>query len=89
MTYSVEVIARQEGSGWSAEVWIQDEGGRSRHRVTVSEEELLRYGRGRSAEELVRASVEFLLKREPPSSILPEFELSAIESYFPEFEEEV
>jgi hypothetical protein len=89
MAYSVEVSARQDGGGWSAEVWIQDPGGRSHHRVTVSQEELIRYGRGRSAEELIRASFEFLLQREPPASILAEFELSTIERYFPEFQEEV
>jgi hypothetical protein len=89
MTQSVEVRARQEGGGWAAEVWVQDASGRSRHRVTVSQEELLRYGRGRSAEELIQASFEFLLKREPAASILAEFELSIIERYFPEFEEEV
>jgi hypothetical protein len=89
MTYSVAVRARQEGNDWSAEVWVEDLTGRSRHQVTVSQEELLRYGRGRSAEELIRASFQFLLKREPASSILTEFELSTIERYFPEFEEEV
>lgn len=89
MAYSVEVTAREEGNGWSAEVWVQDLSGRSCHRVTVSQEELLRYGRGRSVEELIRASFAFLLQREPASSILAEFELSTIERYFPEFEEEV
>lgn len=89
MTYSVEVSARQEGPGWSAEVWVQAPSGPSVHRVTVSQEELLRYGQGRSVEELIRASFEFLLQREPASSILAEFELSTIERYFPEFEEEI
>jgi hypothetical protein len=89
MAYSIEVRASQAGEGWSAEVWVQDPTGRSRHQVTVSEQELVRYGRGRSAEELIRASFEFLLQREPPYSILSEFELSTIERYFPEFEEEV
>ncbi|MFZ0168189.1 MAG: hypothetical protein WAL64_02055 [Candidatus Dormiibacterota bacterium] len=89
MTYSLEVSARQEGPGWSAEVWVKAPTGPSLHRVTVSQEELLRYGRDRSVEELIRASFEFLLQREPASSILAEFELSTIERYFPEFEEEV
>ncbi len=89
MAYSLEVSARQEGNGWSAEVWVQDSRRRSRHRVTVSQEELFRLGRGRSVEELLRASFEFLLQREPASSILAEFPLSTIERYFPEFEAEV
>ena len=55
----------------------------------MSQEELLRYGRGRSVEELVRASFEFLLQREPPASILADLDLSAIERYFPEFQERI
>lgn len=39
-----------------------------------------------SADELVRKSFEFLLDREPPTAILPEFELSVISKYFPEYE---
>jgi hypothetical protein len=89
MAASVEVRARAEGDSWSADVWVHDPRGRSRHRVRVSQEELLRYGRGRSVDELIQASFEFLLQREPPSSILADFELSTIERYFPEFRESV
>lgn len=85
MAVSIEVRAKAEGDSWSADVSVHDPRGRSRHQVTVSQEELLRYGRGRSVAELVRASFEFLLQREPPSSILANFELSTIERYFPEF----
>jgi len=38
-------------------------------------------------EDLVSRSFEFLLEREPPGAILRQFELSTIESYFPEFDE--
>jgi hypothetical protein len=89
MAVSVEVRARADGDNWSADVWVHDPRGRARHRVRVSQEELLRYGRGRSVDELIRASFEFLLQREPPSSILADFELSTIERYFPEFRERV
>jgi hypothetical protein len=40
-------------------------------------------------EDLVQKSFEFLLEREPASSILPKFELSIISNYFPEYEEEI
>ena len=36
---------------------------------------------------LVRGSFEFLLEREPASSILPRFDLVVIEHYFPEWRE--
>ena len=37
-------------------------------------------------EKLLQASFEFLLEREPNTSILREFELSVISRYFPEYE---
>jgi hypothetical protein len=40
-------------------------------------------------ETLVRASFEFLLAREPASSILPRFDLTVIERYFPEWRAEM
>jgi hypothetical protein len=39
-----------------------------------------------SASELVRRSFEFLLEREPNTSILRSFELPVIAHYFPEYE---
>jgi len=38
---------------------------------------------------LVRRSFEFLLEREPPSSILRSFELTEIGRYFPEYESRI
>ena len=40
-------------------------------------------------EELVRASFEFLLEREPASSILREFSLDVISRYFPGYPAEI
>lgn len=40
-------------------------------------------------EPVVRESFEFLLEREPPSSILDEFSLNDISRYFPEYSEEL
>lgn len=42
-----------------------------------------------SPEELIEKSFEFLLEREPNTSILRSFELSVIGSYFPEYEETI
>lgn len=40
-------------------------------------------------ETLVERSFEFLLEREPNTSILPSFNLSTITRYFPEYEDEI
>lgn len=42
-----------------------------------------------SPEVLIEKSFEFLLEREPNTSILRSFELSVIGSYFPEYEETI
>lgn len=60
------------------------------HRVTVPED-LIRELRlpEDDLERVVRESFRFLLEREPASSILPEFSLDVIPTYFPEFKEEL
>jgi len=57
------------------------------HIVTVQPQyaELLTAGR-MPASELVNRSFEFLLEREPNTSILRSFDLSVIARYFPEYE---
>ena len=40
-------------------------------------------------EGVVRESFEFLLEREPASSIMTEFSLDVVPNYFPEFKEEL
>ncbi|HEV2770992.1 MAG TPA: hypothetical protein VGV40_12480 [Solirubrobacteraceae bacterium] len=65
------------------------EGGTS-HRVTVPEDlmEELELSED-DLERVVRESFEFLLEREPASSILPDFSLEVISDYFPEYRQEL
>jgi hypothetical protein len=44
---------------------------------------------GVDEELIVRETFEFLLEREPATSILPEFSLEDVSRYFPEFSEEL
>lgn len=78
---------RESGDGHLAEVTVK---GRetTTHRVRVSRAERERYGGGDVAE-LMKRSFEFLLAHEPNTSILREFDLSAIERYFPEYAREI
>lgn len=59
------------------------------HDVRVTEADRLRYGKGAAAEELLRASFEFLLEREPKEAILRRFDLPVIERYFSEYPTEI
>lgn len=65
-------------------------GSGTEHRVTVPEGLIERLDLpGDDLERVVRESFEFLLEREPASSIMREFSLDVIPRYFPEYEEEL
>jgi hypothetical protein len=71
-------------------VTIDAGGTKTTHQVTVPAALLSQVGIPTADEErLVRASFEFLLEREPATSILSTFDLSVIESYFPGYVEDV
>jgi hypothetical protein len=59
------------------------------HEVTVSARALERYGKGATPDRLLKASFEFLLRRESKESILRRFELTEIEQYFPDYAEKI
>jgi len=61
----------------------------TRHRVRVSKQDVERFASGASVEKLLQESFQFLLEREPNTSILPSFDLPLIGRYFPEYEREI
>ncbi|NIR31803.1 MAG: hypothetical protein GWN84_21305 [Gammaproteobacteria bacterium] len=62
----------------------------TRHEVTVDPDYHQKLTGGRvGPETLVEKSFEFLLEREPNSSILSRFDLPVIGRYFPEYEEDI
>ena len=82
----VEVRCTPDGNGYRCAVDVADVSGTSHHVVRVSAKDFERWGRGRSAEQLVVDSFSFLLGREPKGSILREFHLSVIQRYFPDYD---
>ena len=74
--------------GWLCSVTLTDvDGSRSVHRVRVSPGDIARLAPGATEPSaLVAASFEFLLEREPPSSILSAFDITVIGRYFPDYE---
>ncbi len=72
------------------EVELRDGGEATTHKVTVPPDMIDELGLGDvDRDRLVRESMEFLLEREPPSSVLPEFALTDIQRYFSEYYEEI
>ncbi|OLD25551.1 MAG: hypothetical protein AUG06_10905 [Actinobacteria bacterium 13_1_20CM_2_65_11] len=85
----VRVRAEAKDDHWLTEVTVQHAGQHSQHAVTVRRADLERWAGGiesRDVEDLVERSFDFLLEREPPSSILATFELSVIQRYFPDYD---
>jgi hypothetical protein len=67
-----------------------DDGSRTRHRVTVPERFLTDHDLAAAQEPaLARASMHYLLEREPPSSIMSAFSLDDITRYFPDYPAEI
>jgi hypothetical protein len=79
----IAVSVRESGDGHVAEITVKDRE-TTTHRVRVSRAERERYG-AEDVADLVKRSFEFLLAREPNTSILREFDLSTIERYFSEY----
>jgi hypothetical protein len=91
MSNSVRVQVGRQEDGWRCEVEVTSAVGTTRHTVQVSTEDAARWARGGTdadVGDLVRRSFDFLLEREPPSSILPRFDLSVIQRYFPEYDQQ-
>lgn len=71
-------------------VVVTEDGTHSEHTVTMTDKQFERYGHGMTnPEQLIHASFEFLLKREPKESILSNFSLDTIERYFQEYPNEM
>ena len=76
--------------GFRCRVRVGIDRGATRHTVSVAAGTLARLAPGAGTpDELVRASFEYLLEREPRESILRTFDLPIIERYFPGYEAEV
>jgi hypothetical protein len=74
--------------GWTCFAEIR-EGARlaSEHEIRIAPQDLERLAPGAAdPADLVKRSIEFLLEREPPTSILRTFELTVIGRFFPEYE---
>ena len=87
----VEATPSDDG-GWTCQVVVEAGRRLTEHTVSVSAADVARWGRLTSqagVEDLVRRSFDFLLEREPQDSILRRFDLSVIESYFPEYDETI
>ena len=81
-------LNRQDETTYQVE--LRDGDAATSHTVTVPADMIEELGLGGvERDRLVHESMEFLLEREPPSSVLPQFALSDIQRYFSEYYEEI
>ncbi|HKJ87323.1 MAG TPA: hypothetical protein VKA48_02205 [Gammaproteobacteria bacterium] len=85
----IEVSRISDSDPMELEVTVSEGGGQSRHRVTLSAEQLQRICGGGTPESCLEAAFRFLLDREPKEAILGKFDISVISKYFPEFEQKI
>jgi hypothetical protein len=92
MSAMVSVEAMPRGDSWECTVEVADPRGATRHTVDVTARDVTRWGRTEEpVAQLVERAFDFLLTRESPtpSQILRRSEVSDIQRYFPEFDEEI
>lgn len=87
----VEINQETEGeSQWSYQVRVFENGRTHEYDVTLGFSDYDLWSRGRVApSRVVEAAFNFLLSREPATSILSRFDCSVIRRYFPEVDEEL
>jgi hypothetical protein len=86
----IEIQRIAESDPLEFEVLVREGRGETRHHVTMSREMCERLTAGKhTPERCLEAAFRFLLDREPKESILGQFDVKVISSYFPEFEREL
>lgn len=86
----VDVRCGRDGPAWLCLVRVREGPFATEHRVAVAPADLERLDPGAAGpERLVRSAFDFLLEREPASSILRSFDLPVIGRYFPGWEANV
>jgi len=85
----IEVTPTKDNAQGEFDVTVRVGKGHTKHRVTVADDTLHSLAPDADAAELVRASFEFLLEREPKEAIMSRFDLTVIGRYFPEYDDEI
>ena len=86
----ISVRQTKESDPLEFKVTIGERGDETHHRVTLRQSDYMKLTGGRvDARRCVEAAFEFLLDHEPKESILSQFDVAVISSYFPNFEQQV
>lgn len=89
MTFEPIVSCEPHEGGWHCAVRLGADPDATAHSVQVDRATLDDLAPGASPEDLVRASFEFLLEREPRDSIMRSFDLPIIGRFFADYPDEI
>lgn len=79
-----------QSNGWSYRVKLNGNGSQREYSVRLNRSDYERWSKGQvPPKEVIQGAFDFLLEREPPSSILSQFDCSVIRRYFPEVDREL
>lgn len=81
---------REQTGGWAYDVTVFEDGRAHHHQVTLSYQDYDHWSHGQvPPSKVVQRAFEFLLEKEPASSILPKFDCSVMRRYFPDVDREL
>ena len=87
---AIPIVACQPNdAGWHCTVTLGDDAAATTHEVSLDRDTLDDLAPGTPPEDLVRASFEFLLEREPREAIMRSFELPIIGRFFGDYRDEI
>lgn len=86
----IHIQHTRKGDPNEFKVTVKEKFGETNHQVTMDRSTYLKLTDGKVSEDrCIFAAFEFLLEREPKESILTEFDISLISSFFPSFESDL
>jgi hypothetical protein len=89
MNATTTVACDVAADGWRCSVTVGDDAAATEHNVRVDRATLDDLAPGGTPEDLVRASFDFMLEREPRESIMRSFELPIIGRFFADYPDEI
>ncbi|MEE9552051.1 MAG: hypothetical protein V3V89_03305 [Gammaproteobacteria bacterium] len=86
----ISVIQDESTDPMVFNVTIEEQDGKTQHRVTMSDETYKHlFSQSYDPKACIDASFRFLLEREPKESILSSFDITVISQYFPDFAQQI
>ena len=82
----IKIKPKENNLAWHCDVEIiDDDGSLTAHKVTMDRDFVTRVGADYKPEKVVEKTIEFLLSKESKEAILPEFDVSVVSHYFPDY----